>query len=720
AHLEPDQRYGYAYLQATRDALQRAARPAAELLIVTHDTQRNGAQLLALALATRLREVFGYQVHVVALGPGPLRPAFERVAQFHALSDASPNGDEGPALARQLAARGVRGALVNSTVSGHFVRALTEAGMAVVTLVHELPGLIRDYGLESAVREIADHSERVVFAAEEVRAGFEQFAPLRPEQVLIRPQGLYQSNPFAASNQAEHARARLRDELGIPAQALIVLGVGYADRRKGIDLFVTLGTAVMEKCPEAHCVWVGGMDVAIEDELMAQVAQGAFAARFHFVGWQDATGLYYAGADVYALSSREDPFPSVVLESLQAGVPVVAFAGGGGYVRLAESGCVRLVPAFDCAAFAAEVVGLLEAPELRERLAAKGRALVRQGYGFQRYLHDLLALLPVPSGRVSVVIPNYNYRRYLPDRLASVAAQTWPVYETIVLDDASTDGSADWLAEALPDYLPESVLVRNAHNSGSVFQQWLAGVERASGDYVWIAEADDVAEPGFLAEALRGFADPRVVMSYTESASIDADGQLLATDYLQYVDELGAEHWRGPFVADGREELARYLCVKNTIPNVSACVFRRDALREVLHKQIASLKAYKVAGDWVTYVHLLQHGAVAFSPQALNQHRRHASGMTIGDEPLRHIEEIARVQQFIRQIAEVPAASRKAADDYIERLYQQFGLDCSEYPRAEEHPRLRPYLTESRTFTGSQNTSSNDQDRCDPVCKVLD
>ena len=47
--------------------------------------------------------------------------------------------------------------------------------------------------------------------------------------------------------------------------------------------------------------------------------------------------------------------------------------------------------------------------------------------------------------KVSIIIPNYNYLKYLPQRLDSVFKQTFTDYEVILLDDSSTDGSAEYL-----------------------------------------------------------------------------------------------------------------------------------------------------------------------------------------------------------------------------------------------------------------------------------
>ncbi len=53
--------------------------------------------------------------------------------------------------------------------------------------------------------------------------------------------------------------------------------------------------------------------------------------------------------------------------------------------------------------------------------------------------------------RISVIIPTYNRRRWLPETIRSVLEQTFPPHEIIVVDDGSTDGTGDWLREAFPE-----------------------------------------------------------------------------------------------------------------------------------------------------------------------------------------------------------------------------------------------------------------------------
>ena len=81
---------------------------------------------------------------------------------------------------------------------------------------------------------------------------------------------------------------------------------------------------------------------------------------------------------------------------------------------------------------------------------------------------------------VSVIVPNYNYSRYLNSRIDSILAQTFSDYELILLDDASTDDSAQVL-EQYGGNEHVTHLIVNEKNSGSPFVQWKRGMENISG-----------------------------------------------------------------------------------------------------------------------------------------------------------------------------------------------------------------------------------------------
>ena len=104
------------------------------------------------------------------------------------------------------------------------------------------------------------------------------------------------------------------------------------------------------------------------------------------------------------------------------------------------------------------------------------------------------------------------------------------------------------------------------------------------------------------------FDDPDVVLSYCESRIVDEAGHVIGPNYLEYVADIDPDRWKADFRAAGPEEVACSLSVKNTVPNVSAAVFRRKALLAVLDDHLEAMVACRNAADWLCYIRLLQHG----------------------------------------------------------------------------------------------------------------
>ncbi len=298
--------------------------------------------------------------------------------------------------------------------------------------------------------------------------------------------------------------------------------------------------------------------------------------------------------------------------------------------------------------------------------------------GWMSLLERRIFYRPSPRPSISVIVPNYNHARYLDERLASIAAQRLPPAEIIFLDDASTDDSVliaeSWQARSSIPF----AIVRNETNSGSPFRQWAKGVSRAAGELIWIAESDDTADRRFLERVCEGFFDPEVVMAYSDSATIGTEGQTHSRSYRFYTDTLDETKWRSGYVESGAREIATALAVKNTIPNVSAALFRRTTLEVA----VEPIGAYRYCGDWLAYVECLRRGKISFCPQALNRHRQDPLSVTPQGE--RAVLSVREAISIKRSIFADPAVS----DDVIWRSLAQtvFEYELRSLPPAPPRP----------------------------------
>lgn len=259
---------------------------------------------------------------------------------------------------------------------------------------------------------------------------------------------------------------------------------------------------------------------------------------------------------------------------------------------------------------------------------------------------------------VSIILPSYNHAAYLPARLDSILRQTFREYEVIFIDDCSTDNSRE-IAREYAARLPMT-LIRTPANTGNPFVVWNIGLARARGEYVWIAETDDVCDPRFLERMLAYLvASPETGLAYCQSLLLDDQGRILGS-LLQHTDELDYYRWRADYRQNGWEECRAWLLLRNVIPNVSACLWRRSALVRCGGADVS----YWICGDWATYARTLLAGFnIAYCAEHLNGYRTHAT--TVREKRSRdgtELQEILRVQCLLKaQVSPDPTTQARAS-----------------------------------------------------------
>jgi hypothetical protein len=219
------------------------------------------------------------------------------------------------------------------------------------------------------------------------------------------------------------------------------------------------------------------------------------------------------------------------------------------------------------------------------------------------------------SPTVSVIIPNYNHAPYLRQRIDSVLQQDYQDFEVILLDDCSKDDSRQVL-ENYRDHPKVSHVVYNEQNTGNTFIQWERGINLAAGQYIWIAESDDVAERNFLSTLIPQLeADDSRVVAYSHSRMIDSSGEPLPQTW----------HKKGSsgtiIVHDGKTFNQQVMLRHCAIYNASMTVFRKS----VFHQIPNDYQLFRYQGDWLFWAYVCQLGQVVEVCRQLNSLRRHGN-----------------------------------------------------------------------------------------------
>ena len=252
--------------------------------------------------------------------------------------------------------------------------------------------------------------------------------------------------------------------------------------------------------------------------------------------------------------------------------------------------------------------------------------------------------------KVSIVLPNYNYDKYLDQRIKSLLDQTYKDFELVIVDDASTDCSL----EIIEKYNFDSRIKTKfySENSGLPYKRWNDGASFANGEYILFAGADDSCKPTLIEELVNRLDEKKTIgLAYSQSIEIDSFGKFIRSLKIT-TDDLDRNKWSQDYTASGREEL-KYLIVKNTIPNASCVLLRRDTFEEVGKFDVQ----LRLVADWLLYSKMLLVSDIAFISEPLNYWRIHRKTVRSKSQQTgKHILEELQVVDWISKQVDIPSS----------------------------------------------------------------
>jgi glycosyltransferase involved in cell wall biosynthesis len=272
---------------------------------------------------------------------------------------------------------------------------LAAASLGLRRVVHHEEGFNEDEAARFkrrrviARRLLLPRVHRVVVPSQGLRRIATDLWRLPPERVALIPNGV----PLATFPSPDGDAARdgagshtLRRELGIPAEAIVVGGVGSLRRVKNF-LRLLEAAAAVDPRRGLHLLVVG--EGAERGTLEARAARPDLAGRVHFAGYRADPAPFYRAMDLFALTSDSEQMPLCLLEAMAAGLAVVATDVGDVRAMLPPEQGDWLVPAGDepgggtAGELAERLAEAAGDPARRRRLGLANRRRLEASYSFE-------------------------------------------------------------------------------------------------------------------------------------------------------------------------------------------------------------------------------------------------------------------------------------------------------------------------------------------------
>lgn len=391
------------------------------MLVVSHESTLTGAPMNLLHFVRWIAENTAVEVDTLLLRDGTLHERFAEVSKVTALDGPAWRElfDRHAAPTARLLPR-LRGRTLGGSWARRQVEHLTDLdlvylnGVASTTIlpflpdnppvvchVHEMGVALQSLSLAQR-QALQNRPLAWIAASAAVRDDLVQELGIDADRIHVHHEFI-DARALASTRIDQRSLERLRRQQRIPQEAAIVMGAGTLEWRKGCDLFIQLAVEVSRRTREPiRFVWVGG-DLSSTDwiRLWSDCGRAGVRDLVRFIGTVPDPAAWFATADVFVLTSHEDPYPLVCLEQAAVGHPVVSFRNGGMVELLEPAGpesAACVIAHLDIAGMADRVLALLDSDDLRTTVGGQLRRRVLEH-------HDVSVAAPLLWQQIEDLLP---------------------------------------------------------------------------------------------------------------------------------------------------------------------------------------------------------------------------------------------------------------------------------------------------------------------------
>jgi glycosyltransferase involved in cell wall biosynthesis len=354
-----------------------------KIVVLIYSFSQTGSPKVILLFCEWIKHNFPeIDLVVVALEDGPLRGRFDDVSRtvvvnlcspfsglfgalFHGLVNGTKLNKIKLWFLRQTSMlSNVDVLLANSLNSYSLFLGLRSVAAKKVVYVHEMDFAIDS--IEDFLRDSAYSNLGEIFLSEgeSVVGGSHAVSDILSRRYPFLPSQINYVQAFSQTRDIAVATGKLRVERGIASshsKKVFTVGCcGSIDWRKGADIMVYLANEIVNSRHhhDIQFVWLGSGDGTFSRQLKHDIVKLNLASFIQFIPAGSDLVTFYSTLDIFALTSREDPFPLVMIEAAAACCPVVGFEGSGGISEFLKAFPHLIVPYLDYSAMADLIVKL--------------------------------------------------------------------------------------------------------------------------------------------------------------------------------------------------------------------------------------------------------------------------------------------------------------------------------------------------------------------------
>ena len=389
-----------------------------KILFISHDANRAGSQLLLLQLLKILKQK-NIPMELLLCGDGVVEKEFEEVVPTirlpeppkHIVSRLSDKVlcklgliDTLTRLADKKRRQLLRERVNPENIGLVFINSIANAGiyyneldflhhLPVVLFAHELEMSANMYSKRNELEFLLKKTDHLIAVAQAVADYYIRDFDFPEDSVSILT---LIDHDYIDANFQKAQRNLLEKEYGIPEDAIVVGGCGNAEWRKGNDIFNWIARLVIARTSPlpVYFVWVGaGKQHAIYQLIETDIRRMGLSDRVILIPPTSRALDFISRFDILLLSSREDPYPLVVMEAALNETPVICFQGAGGAPELIANDAGRTVPYMDIPAASEAIIQLILDPGERTLLGRKGRKKVLERHKTGLSIERIMAII---------------------------------------------------------------------------------------------------------------------------------------------------------------------------------------------------------------------------------------------------------------------------------------------------------------------------------------